>query len=1023
MNKTLNKKLFIILSCVLIAITSFSVAISLPNTAKADFTIGDFEKEYFVGDTLNVPNATVSVNGSEVAAKFEIVCPDGDVFANQSLLLTQYGKYTIKYYVEGTTLSRSVNIAVDKPLYYVEGKGNVQYGYHPYLDEEIDGQLKQYGGMITSIASGSKLVLNKVINLAELGPNDAIIKINITPSVRGQVDFERINIRLTDVYDSSKYVILRTKDQEYGDGDYLSYSLCSINSETLYYRNYGIYHAGTLVGTEVLCSFRGTPGYDPDVPDVYKEFRNYAKDTVDWYLDYADQALYVIGGNKAEKKLVCDLDATGAWDIFTTGEVKMEIFADTYTNTYANFVVREIAGCEIAQNVLVDNQAPQISVDFEDYTENNYPQGKVGYAYNIFKATALDLVDGNVPVNVMVYKNYYSNNKIAVNVKNGAFLPTQAGVYTVCYTACDKFGNKSIETIDINIVDSENEIVIDFGERILTAKQNQIVEIAEVTTNGGFGNKTIEKEVTFNGENIALFGNTFTPMQVGEYTVTYTVTDYIGQVKTDSYTIDVEHNSKLSISGQIDNLFERFYIKGFTYQIPEIDAYLFDANGQDYQLKKAVVSTDNGTINNGKYIPKTTGNVTFTFSVDGNTSDVTVTKPVYDVKTDDGKKLDATKFFVHEEHVKSGFKDEYSIYYSFNQDATFSFINSLLAESFSAQLKNDDINSNASGFIVTLTDSRNLEQSVCIKFVKSSTTTLFYLNGVGKEVDTRTSFTGGEFSFNLRASSGEFTANGYSATFKEYLSGEKYKGFNSDLIYCDVTFFGMENKLHEVVFKSICAQTFSQRGVDNNEPLITYVGELPKIVDLNGTYTLPKVLAADVLSPSLLEFYVTVTDPNDDYVTVNGVQLNYAPIKEYAFTLDKYGEYFITYTAVDANGNPAELYLDVSVLDFEPPTVEISNNKTVSAKVGDTVKVAKLINMEDNYGKISGDSGYYVMVKYPTGKIIVLETYVDGKIQKQVSFKANVAGQYVVYFYVRDYSEDSVCQGNVTVLSYTVTVS
>ena len=49
--------------------------------------------------------------------------------------------------------------------------------------------------------------------------------------------------------------------------------------------------------------------------------------------------------------------------------------------------------------------------------------------------------------------------------------------------------------------------------------------------------------------------------------------------------------------------------------------------------------------------------------------------------------------------------------------------------------------------------------------------------------------------------------------------------------------------------------------------------------------------------------------------------------------------------------------------------------------------------------------------------------YHDGEIQKQVSFKADVAGEYVVYFYVRDYSDDSVSQGNATVISYTVTVS
>ena len=166
MSKKFSIKLIAILSCFLIAITSFYFA-TLTRTVKADFVVGDFEDAYFVGDTLNVPNATVILNGEQTNAKFEIVCPDGDVFTNKSLFLNQYGNYEIKYYLEGTSFSHSVYVRVDKPLYEVVGKGSVTYGYHEYLDEVINGETKQYGGAITSIASGSKLVINKVINLSE----------------------------------------------------------------------------------------------------------------------------------------------------------------------------------------------------------------------------------------------------------------------------------------------------------------------------------------------------------------------------------------------------------------------------------------------------------------------------------------------------------------------------------------------------------------------------------------------------------------------------------------------------------------------------------------------------------------------------------------------------------------------------------------------------------------------------------------------------------------------------------------
>ena len=89
MNKIFNKKVVAIFSCVLVAIMAFSLAISLPKLAKADFVYDDFEETYFVGDTLQVPTAIAEINGSQLPTKFEIISPNGDVFVNQNHLLTQ----------------------------------------------------------------------------------------------------------------------------------------------------------------------------------------------------------------------------------------------------------------------------------------------------------------------------------------------------------------------------------------------------------------------------------------------------------------------------------------------------------------------------------------------------------------------------------------------------------------------------------------------------------------------------------------------------------------------------------------------------------------------------------------------------------------------------------------------------------------------------------------------------------------------------------------------------------------------
>ena len=232
-----KKKTAVFLSIIL-AVSIFITCISFFRPVKAEFVIGEFKEQSFVGDELIVPSASATINGEAQAVNYEIITPDGDVYHVPTLILDSYGNYTVRYYVKGTTHSQSVKVKVEQALFSVEGKGSAEYGYHPYLDhvDAETGETIKHGGIITALASGSKFVLNKVVDLSKLSPDEPIITFNITPEAIGYVDFERINIRLIDLHDPSKYVIMRTKDQEWTDGDYLSYSLCSINNDNVYYR-------------------------------------------------------------------------------------------------------------------------------------------------------------------------------------------------------------------------------------------------------------------------------------------------------------------------------------------------------------------------------------------------------------------------------------------------------------------------------------------------------------------------------------------------------------------------------------------------------------------------------------------------------------------------------------------------------------------------------------------------------------------------------------------------------------------
>ena len=324
------KKSYLLLFLAIISILSLVLFTTTGYTVNGDFTIGNFESEYFVGDTLNVPSATVEVNGEQKTADFEIVSPSGTVYNISSIKIEEYGAYTVRYfYKDGLSrYEHSVKVMADKPLFEVVGKGSVEYGYHEYLTytDPSTNQTTEYCGLITSLQSGDKLVYNKLIDLSKMSKMEPIVSFTITPEEKGTPDFRKINIKLTDVHNPDNYIILKNADHEAGDYAYLSYGFVGINSE---YTEYTYSSVDTdKYGIECVFTFNGTPGAEG--PTIYHPDKTiYHRDHMNWYIDYENQDIYLMGESSGVQAMVCDLDGTGEWRGFTTGEVKMEIFTRT----------------------------------------------------------------------------------------------------------------------------------------------------------------------------------------------------------------------------------------------------------------------------------------------------------------------------------------------------------------------------------------------------------------------------------------------------------------------------------------------------------------------------------------------------------------------------------------------------------------------------------------------------------------------------------------------------------------------
>ncbi len=118
-------------------------------------------------------------------------------------------------------------------------------------------------------------------------------------------------------------------------------------------------------------------------------------------------------------------------------------FTPTQSGTYTvAYYTKDEYGSETVETfdieIKADGEKPVIIVDFDIET------GTVGAEISLPSATATDNADGSVSVSVSVT---FGDKEITV--ENGKFTPSEAGIYTVTYTATDASGNTAIVSREI----------------------------------------------------------------------------------------------------------------------------------------------------------------------------------------------------------------------------------------------------------------------------------------------------------------------------------------------------------------------------------------------------------------------------------------------------------------------------------------------------------------------------------------------------------------------------------------------
>ena len=1000
----IKKKFAIIaLSCLAIVLCLFCGIGVLTVHGETEFSFDNeafsYEKSYSLNTVLTIETGKFSNGETSYDAKGKIIYPDGNAFNSSTAVLDQLGVYKVEYSseIDNKTISETFVFEVENPLVYVQGTGSVEYKSidlttyptiesYPYGTIDFDAiRSKPLEGIVATIGSKSVLKYNKVINLTDKKSTDTIIKLIHLPSIIGSLDCSRIYVTLTDIYDETNQVTFWINDvDEPYDYAYRNVYVKATYGDNIYVGASGKnISRGGIYGTMSDFSMHALPICSAHLADsgIALSFND------------SENRLYANG------LLVADLDDSNffstPWTGWTTGEVKLSVRVEGLLGRTATIVVDELMGLtDLSDLSCNDTEAPEILVDYNGYTEDTVPNGRVGFHYPIFKARAFDKEFGYVNCTALVYRNYYSKDRVSVTVKDSVFNPTAADDYFIEYSAKDVYGNKGVKVVKVNVLGADSPILsCAFAETQKTAVLGTKTIISDPIINNANGNYktsfTLMKGDTVIATKDAAFSYIFTAP--GSYKLICEVVDYIGQKTTCEQSITTVMEEEHSILTNYEEVLPEYFIAGFAYTMPSFEAFDFVAQSNI----AADVSFSVGSFTDGKYTaPFDSDEVTVNIST--NKCSVTFKKKIYRIGAETNS-FDLKSLFISD-NISSEYMryatGEYAKYNYPSGNSSMFFANKLLAEGFSfdfAMLSS----SNFSSMEMVLQDSENIDTAVRVFVLKERDTLYLRFNNGGK-IQIGKIGSVNDYSIIFNNSFAKFTCNGTGISVNTDWDGKEFNGFKSEFITLKVNISSSE--AGSILVKNVCGQQLSSRMRDVVKPVILMRNQPKNAQRFGAKVKLGQVYVGDVVSPVIPKLYMTIETPD-------GILVEKVEVSEYELELDDYGWYTITYTAFDAAGNMQSSKVVMNVKDTEAPTVAFFGNYTTNANVGDIVTLAN-VEVSDN---VDGAESLVitVFVKDAEGRDYLVK---DGKLSMKK------AGRYTILYRVTDSSS------NWTLLTYDIIV-
>ncbi len=954
---------------------------------------------YLWNSTLEVLPADVYVNGSKLACSVELRYPSGKTVGTGTATLDELGDYEVvhsythegaKQYIQKFRVEQTADSMFSKS----DSKTEISYG-------AMSGN-NEVSGVRLSLVENQPVVYEQIIDLSDNTKDDMLVELMAQPSTIGNNDITILYLTFTDLENEENTMSVRLAYTVYTQH---ATFVTAKGGESQWYTAWNeVYETVESATNHFVYGFISRHSFTQSPRANYP----YLDATLKLQYDYEENALYSNPEVYGDPTLVCDFDdekffGANLWGGFTSGKVKMSIHG-TGIASKGDIYVISVDGKTFNKETYTDNAAPNVTPKF---VGADVPVAEVGVPYQVIDYTAQDAYSA---VKNTFYEVYYNDTK--VSVVDGAFTPTNTGVYTIVYKAIDSFGNEAKYSLHVNALESVttptlavNDIIpseVAFGQRVV---------LPSCVASGGAGGLTTDISVAINGEKVDLIANQFTAEEVGTYTVTYTVTDYLGRTESKKYFIDCTY-ALYPIIDEASISLPPAFIHGESYTFDDYEAIFYLSNeSKSYISPKIEITDANGThtLDGLTYTPVATVDkqtvvddieVKFIFEKEG-AQTLTIAReiPVVYFKGENGENA---KYLITENAEATA--DAKGIVYKAIENGSFklTFARALSVRDlrfiFSAIDSNKQtVLKNYNSIKITLRDVRNAAQTICVEYARNGAGLSVTLNGR----TTTTAFNKeGEFEFQYDEQT--HTIKDISditlGTVTHTVDGNIFSGFASGEIYASIEVCGVIGDC-ALNFKSIKNQVFNYIPSDRVDPVLWVNGSISGSYDIGAEILIPTAGAYDVLS-AITPVTVTITAP-DGSVLLDGATAD----KEYTLTMGQYGTYFIRYQVTDAKGRKKTVTMSAIVLDVAAPTLEFTKEIPQTVKVGTEISLNEY-TVKDN----KHSSGVLISISLfnPSG------AYAEVKSDK---VKLNDVGTYLLTYMAID--EDN----NVTVYDFSIVVT